>query len=346
VAIEDRYRPSSREIAGFLDIRRQIDSIMRGKFSDDDRGELLVFMYASFLRVKVVNQEKDQTLFTYLQVLWRLCYDAYAKYLAIPLLVGELFGIFQRNTSWLDMRKAVIDYWGQVDKNAFWHTRVALPSLESALTSSISGGSFTSFSSENLEKEDDDSDDEAKNGEATVEDDDDAAADVSAKDIEDVVKASPLNNVCCDCGAKNPRWASINIGCFLCHQCAGLHRSLGTHISKVRSVTLDLWDGDTVKFMATQGNEKVNRKYEANFRAKRPNPNVDVQEMLRFVRDKYVSKKFYSDTPVGPALSTEGVSTPLRTPQRSASDDRRTPSVGDDVEFLRNLEALGSAKKK
>ncbi|CAJ0634665.1 4439_t:CDS:2 [Entrophospora sp. SA101] len=40
------------------------------------------------------------------------------------------------------------------------------------------------------------------------------------------------NDVCADCGSKGPRWASHNIGIFLCIRCGGLHRKMGTHISK------------------------------------------------------------------------------------------------------------------
>ena len=43
------------------------------------------------------------------------------------------------------------------------------------------------------------------------------------------------------------RWASWNIGVFLCIRCGGLHRALGTHISKVKSVTLDKWTDEQVE---------------------------------------------------------------------------------------------------
>ena len=38
-----------------------------------------------------------------------------------------------------------------------------------------------------------------------------------------------------------PQWASTNLGVFLCIRCASIHRKLGTHISKVKSLTLDNW---------------------------------------------------------------------------------------------------------
>ncbi|MBW01428.1 Arf-GAP with coiled-coil, ANK repeat and PH domain-containing protein 3, partial [Eschrichtius robustus] len=55
------------------------------------------------------------------------------------------------------------------------------------------------------------------------------------------------NSRCGDCGQPDPRWASINLGVLLCIECSGVHRSLGVHCSKVRSLTLDSWEPELLK---------------------------------------------------------------------------------------------------
>ena len=55
------------------------------------------------------------------------------------------------------------------------------------------------------------------------------------------------NSQCADCAAQNPSWASWNLGVFLCMRCASLHRKLGTHISKVKSLSMDTWTSEQVE---------------------------------------------------------------------------------------------------
>ncbi|CCF58623.1 hypothetical protein KAFR_0F00260 [Kazachstania africana CBS 2517] len=66
------------------------------------------------------------------------------------------------------------------------------------------------------------------------------------------------NKKCVDCNAPNPQWASPKFGIFICLECAGTHRSLGVHISFVRSITMDQFKPEELIRMEKGGNEPFN----------------------------------------------------------------------------------------
>uniref|UniRef100_A0A3Q3H192 Arf-GAP with coiled-coil, ANK repeat and PH domain-containing protein n=1 Tax=Labrus bergylta TaxID=56723 RepID=A0A3Q3H192_9LABR len=114
------------------------------------------------------------------------------------------------------------------------------------------------------------------------------------------VQVIPGNKQCCDCGESGPDWASINLGITLCISCSGIHRSLGVHFSKVRSLTLDSWEPELIKLMCELGNTVINRIYEARIdeiTIKKPNPSTSRGDKESWIRSKYVEKKFIQKLP-------------------------------------------------
>lgn len=118
----------------------------------------------------------------------------------------------------------------------------------------------------------------------------------------------PANKTCVDCKtALHPRWASWNLGCFICIRCSGIHRSMGTHISRVKSVDLDVWTDEQVELMVKWGNAKCNEFWEAQL----PQGYVpDNSKIENFIRTKYDLKKWAALLRVPDPMSLLGLAAP------------------------------------
>ncbi|XP_061181267.1 arf-GAP with GTPase, ANK repeat and PH domain-containing protein 3-like isoform X7 [Saccostrea echinata] len=106
------------------------------------------------------------------------------------------------------------------------------------------------------------------------------------------------NNSCADCGAPNPDWASINLGTIVCIECSGIHRNLGTHLSRVRSLDLDEWPPDLVRVMMSIGNGIANSVWEHTIKNRsKPGPTSPRDEKEKWIRAKYEAKEFLPPPP-------------------------------------------------
>ncbi|ELT98958.1 hypothetical protein CAPTEDRAFT_219196 [Capitella teleta] len=118
------------------------------------------------------------------------------------------------------------------------------------------------------------------------------------------IRLTKGNNICADCDAPNPDWASLNLGAVVCIECSGIHRNLGTHLSRVRSLDLDDWPGELVQVMTCIGNHVANSIWECNTKGRpKPTPSSPRDDKERYIRAKYERKEFlpalpYLDVPI------------------------------------------------
>ncbi|KAJ1637790.1 putative GTPase activating protein for Arf-domain-containing protein [Pavlovales sp. CCMP2436] len=99
----------------------------------------------------------------------------------------------------------------------------------------------------------------------------------------------PHNRRCFDCTHVEPEmavWASVNLGVFVCERCAGMHRALGTHKSRIKSAYADVWTKEMIERMEGLGNEKCRELYGEAGKV-RVDKDVDTEVLEVHVRDKY-----------------------------------------------------------
>ncbi|KAJ6614875.1 hypothetical protein B0H10DRAFT_2042990 [Mycena sp. CBHHK59/15] len=125
---------------------------------------------------------------------------------------------------------------------------------------------------------------------------DKATTDKFTRTLRELVKR-PENKLCADCKRNDPRWASWNLGVFLCIRCSGIHRGMGTHISKVKSVDLDVWTPEQMQSIQKWGNHLANLYWEAHLK---PGHIPPEHKMESFVRSKYESRRWALDGPPPP----------------------------------------------
>ncbi|KAI9269470.1 hypothetical protein EDC94DRAFT_598988 [Helicostylum pulchrum] len=110
------------------------------------------------------------------------------------------------------------------------------------------------------------------------------------------VRAIPGNDKCADCGVNDPEWACTNLGIIVCIECSGIHRSLGVHVSKVRSVILDKWESHSIEVMLRLGNRIGNSIYEESvpidMESFRINSSSSRGDRDLWIIEKYVKRSF------------------------------------------------------
>jgi Arf-GAP/GTPase/ANK repeat/PH domain-containing protein 1/3 len=142
---------------------------------------------------------------------------------------------------------------------------------------------------------------------------------LSSSNSVDELRQLPGNDACADCGAPAPGWASLNLGTLICIECSGIHRQLGSHITKVRSLDLDSWSESHLALLRAVGNSLANSVWEAQLstamitseqqlsgRAVKPSSGSCREAKEAYIKSKYLSKT-YAVSPDPQRINTESL---------------------------------------
>jgi Arf-GAP/coiled-coil/ANK repeat/PH domain-containing protein len=180
-------------------------------------------------------------------------------------------------------------------------------------------------------------------------------ADGSAEDTQtpfEKLMSLEANRKCADCGAADPEWASINLAVTICIECSGIHRSLGTHITKVRSAKLDsdVWDAEMIAYMMRIGNARANLIWEGGVppRISKPEHGDTLDMKKEWVTEKYQRRRFVKPSPRyaigagaagGGAAAASSSSSPGGSPAAASDGDVRDLLVRLNNDLLDAIEA-------
>lgn len=145
------------------------------------------------------------------------------------------------------------------------------------------------------------------------------------------------NEYCADCKSSDSKWASINLGITLCIECSGVHRSLGVHVSKVKSLILDAWDGEQIKLMLELGNNLLNSILEENVDERgvnRLNHSSSAAEREIFIKAKYIEKRFMKRKHAN--LSNGPESIKISSDKKSSSENNHTKELSSNLPDCQN----------
>ncbi|XP_035662639.1 ARF GTPase-activating protein GIT2-like isoform X3 [Branchiostoma floridae] len=154
------------------------------------------------------------------------------------------------------------------------------------------------------------------------------------------------NEVCGDCGTAEPGWASINRGVLLCDDCCSVHRSLGRHISQVRSLQHSNWASSLLTMVQQLVTSGANSIWEhslldpamARSTKRKPSPNDSLSTKADFTKAKYQYLAFVHRLPCreDDDSTMQDLSKQLHSSVRTGSLETslRLLSLGADVNFF------------
>ncbi|XP_055514148.1 ARF GTPase-activating protein GIT1 isoform X6 [Leucoraja erinacea] len=155
------------------------------------------------------------------------------------------------------------------------------------------------------------------------------------------------NEVCADCSASDPGWASINRGVLVCDECCSVHRSLGRHISMVKHLRHSSWSPTLLHMVQTLASNGANSIWEHSLLdpaqvqsgRRKPNPQDKVHPTkAEFIRAKYQMLAFVHKLPCrdDDGVTTKDLSKQLHSSVRTGNLETciRLLSLGAQANFF------------
>ncbi|XP_069471376.1 ARF GTPase-activating protein GIT1 isoform X11 [Ambystoma mexicanum] len=138
------------------------------------------------------------------------------------------------------------------------------------------------------------------------------------------------SEVCADCSAPDPGWASINRGVLICDECCSVHRSLGRHISMVKHLRHSAWPSSLLQMVHTLAGNGANSIWEHSLLdpaqvqsgRRKANPQDKVHPTKsEFIRAKYQMLAFVHKLPCrdDDGVTTKDLSKQLHSSVRTGS---------------------------
>ena len=116
---------------------------------------------------------------------------------------------------------------------------------------------------------------------------------VSSSNIQDKLKTlrkKSSNKKCADCNKPSAPYVVCDFGVFICTDCSSVHRGF---YHKVKSIVLDKFNQDEIKFLQQNGNKRVNTKYLAKFIGDKNKILNSMHGREQLIKSKYIEKSWY-----------------------------------------------------